>query len=25
MSHLISKGIWLHKCNRCDYEWASRL
>lgn len=23
MSEEITKGIWLHHCNRCNYKWTS--
>lgn len=24
MIRKISKDLWLHQCNRCEYEWASK-
>lgn len=25
MSQQISKGIWLHECNRCKHKWTSKI
>jgi hypothetical protein len=24
MSQEVSKGIFLHECNRCDFKWTSK-
>ena len=25
MSKQVGEKLWVHKCNRCGYEWASRV